>query len=580
MSALAAMLVAHGPRLLLGVTCVLGLGAVWTALLRDPAARRRSGLWTAGLSALYLATAAVPLPRFAIADAPTAASPAPGGANLAAALRVLGGDDMARSTAASAPASSAPTTSPSATPPAPPTAAAASIWPQLAVAGYGLGCAVAAAFWLCGACRLTRILRRARPTAAPFALPVGTRLFATDAAIRPFCCGIVRPRIVVPRTLLGAGRGDQLTAVLRHEAAHAAARDPLAQALLAALGIVLWCHPLFWWLCADVRFQAELCADDRAAANRRTAYARELLDLADDAGPHTAVPGTVAVFRRPSDFTRRIQMLLQPKTASPLPPSRLRRAAQALSLCALTAAAASTLGVPLPAQDPQRAAVQAECDKLRDEIAQLKNELAQFKARMASGSLVEVTEAVVPASAPSATTTGAAATPQPAGVPVLSQVPIVNRLFTKDPTATTPVPAGTPAAPLDTFQSANPFQPAGTSQAADGTSLEATADLTSRVIDLDSEIDVTRTELERLRPMAEAGVASQTDVRKAEVRLKALERKKAIVQKLVRGEIEATEAEIQWLLRRKKEGDKTEDLRLDSLLRRAAAKLDALRAVN
>lgn len=567
----------HGPRLLLGATLVLGLGALLTALVRDPASRRRSGLWTAGLSALYLGGAIAPLPRLSIAPLVEPIAPPAATSQLDAALAVLADEQAVRlPTALVAPEPATPNSIGTARTDAAPPADRSIDWVGVLGVGYLAGGAIAALWWLFGAARLARVLRVAHPAPTPLALPPRTRLLTVDGAIRPFCCGLVRAAIVVPRSLLASERRTQLAAVLRHEAAHARARDPLAQALLSALGVLLWCHPLFWWLRGDVRFQSELCADDAASSGARTAYARDLLDLVDHAGTHPSVPDTVAVFHRPSDFARRIQMLLQPKTASPLPPTRRRRIAQALALCALTATAVSTLGVPLPAQDPQRDAVQAECNRLRTEIAQLKDELALLKAQAAAAGADAGGFERTPAGLPGAAAPAAANDPrQKPGVPVLKDIPIVSNFFRNPGDAS----AG---APDDiAVQGLQPGSyPAFPSRANDSSTLDATADLASRVIDLDSELDVTRAELERLKPMAEAGVASTTDLRKTEVRLRALERKKAIVQKLVRGEIAATESEMQWLLRRKKEADKTEDLRIDSQLQRANAKLEALRAVN
>ncbi|MCA8954063.1 MAG: hypothetical protein KDE27_31435, partial [Planctomycetes bacterium] len=67
----------HGPTLFLGCTIVLAAGLLAARAQRTAAARRRLGIWTALASALYLAVAIVPLPRFGIAARTTGTGSAP-----------------------------------------------------------------------------------------------------------------------------------------------------------------------------------------------------------------------------------------------------------------------------------------------------------------------------------------------------------------------------------------------------------------------------------------------------------------------------------------------------------------------
>lgn len=74
---------------------------------------------------------------------------------------------------------------------------------------------------------------------------------------------------------------DRLDAVVRHELAHVARRDYLTSLLAATAGAVLWFLPGLWIARRQLRWQAELAADEAAAdAVGRELYARHLMAAA------------------------------------------------------------------------------------------------------------------------------------------------------------------------------------------------------------------------------------------------------------------------------------------------------------
>jgi Zn-dependent protease with chaperone function len=95
-----------------------------------------------------------------------------------------------------------------------------------------------------------------------------------------FTAGWWTPRVFVARALAAALSPEELTAVLVHEAAHVRRRDPLRFAVLRFLAHALWWLPTVRHLSADAVDQAELAADDAAAAQRPVALASALLALA------------------------------------------------------------------------------------------------------------------------------------------------------------------------------------------------------------------------------------------------------------------------------------------------------------
>lgn len=300
-------------------------------------------------------------------------------------------------------------------------------------------------------------------------------------------------------------------------------------------------------------------------------------------------------------------MLLQRQGRLSPAPSRARRALHTLAACTFVAAAGSLFGVPLAAQDPtpapaelrdQNQRLRAELDALRAELQQLRasldqgakrnsdaltRELAQDFMQDAMGRLAqpgrtqpvadhshpETTAETDPTQNPPQGTDPAApgATPPPAGVPVLRDIPLMRTLFVDTDNDGLPdqsVPAGTPAP--------SERQPAGASA-------EATADLATRCLDLQSELELAEATASEIQQLVAAGRVSTVEARKATVNLNNLRRKQAIVQRLIRGEIEATQSELGWLERKRKEADKTERLRLDMQFHRANTRLEVLRSV-
>src|SRR4030095_16772890 len=77
--------------------------------------------------------------------------------------------------------------------------------------------------------------------AAKLGLRQFPEVYVSPAAPMPMVVGLWRPSIVLPQQAPGAWRQPQWEAVLLHEGAHVARRDPWA-ALVQRLAIIL-----FWW---------------------------------------------------------------------------------------------------------------------------------------------------------------------------------------------------------------------------------------------------------------------------------------------------------------------------------------------
>jgi len=78
----------------------------------------------------------------------------------------------------------------------------------------------------------------------------------------PVAFGLVRPTLVLPASFAGEFSDREQEAILAHELAHLAARDPLWQLVADVLSAALWWHPLVWWLRGRLRTASEAAADE------------------------------------------------------------------------------------------------------------------------------------------------------------------------------------------------------------------------------------------------------------------------------------------------------------------------------
>ncbi len=225
------------------------------------------------------------------------------------------------------------------------------------LAAWAAGAALMALRLAGGALRVGRIVRRgAVPLPAEWAARVGTlsRALGLRAAARvrqsarvavPVLAGFLRPVVLVPAAALTGLTPAALEALIAHELAHLARRDPLVNLLQALLETLLFFHPAVWWVSRRLRVEREFCCDELVV--RRVAdplaYAQALLDMETlRSGPRTA--GAAALAADGGSLVNRIRRILAADPALPRPAGPLAAAGLALA-----AAAALLFGAALPA---------------------------------------------------------------------------------------------------------------------------------------------------------------------------------------------------------------------------------------
>ena len=205
--------------------------------------------------------------------------------------------------------------------------------PRLLFAGWLVGAIVFTTVHGMRLIRLRRFLKHSMP--APAWLDQLVRQLAGTLNVRPpqivvspvlcspLVCALGRPKLLWPAAL-----GEQLPkaareAVLLHELAHLRRRDHWVAWLELAAGVVWWFNPLYWYVCHQLRENAELACDAWVVGLRptsRRAYALALIEvtefvsLAPAATPAVAM-GNVARHA----LERRLTMILRERIAYRVP---------------------------------------------------------------------------------------------------------------------------------------------------------------------------------------------------------------------------------------------------------------------
>jgi beta-lactamase regulating signal transducer with metallopeptidase domain len=137
------------------------------------------------------------------------------------------------------------------------------------------------------------------------------RLFITPEVSTPLTWGIGKAVVLLPEDALDWPASHR-SVVLRHELAHVARRDTLAQLVAGVTCAVYWFHPLVWLTARRLRAECERACDDRVLSSGTTAadYALHLLLVARTANT-LGTPGFVALaMARSSRLEGRVRAIL------------------------------------------------------------------------------------------------------------------------------------------------------------------------------------------------------------------------------------------------------------------------------
>ncbi len=213
--------------------------------------------------------------------------------------------------------------------------------------------------------RLRRLLRGATVAAEPRLLAVVEHVAAqlglsrppavvlTDEGGAPFVCGLLRPVLVLPRSLMAELDPDHWRKVVLHELGHFKRRDLWWAWVPALARLVYFFHPVAHWISFRIRLERELACDQLAMMQSGCSasdYAEVLVQVVS----HASMPAELAISSLEGLSTfwkRRLTMLLATKQSSP---QLSRLAGLALVLAAIVACLLPTLRYsPVQAQSQQ-----------------------------------------------------------------------------------------------------------------------------------------------------------------------------------------------------------------------------------
>lgn len=154
-----------------------------------------------------------------------------------------------------------------------------------------------------------------------------------------------RPMVLLPSSWVTRLDPEVIEAIALHELEHVRRADVLLGYLQAALGIVLWFHPLAWWIERRLSRHREYACDDAAAESvGAPAYARALVD-AESMRSGVGV-GAVAFGGEGLSVRARVLRLVKPR-----PRSFIRRFGVALAPAVLAVVGLTVHAISPPAPE-------------------------------------------------------------------------------------------------------------------------------------------------------------------------------------------------------------------------------------
>jgi beta-lactamase regulating signal transducer with metallopeptidase domain len=188
---------------------------------------------------------------------------------------------------------------------------------------------------------LQAILRTSRPL--PFAGPIPVRV--SMSVLEPGLFGVLRPAVLLPQSLPQTLRPDEIEAILAHETAHHHRRDNLWAAVHMGVEVLVWFHPMVWWIGRRMIDERERACDAAVVqrGHRREVYARAILESCRVylRSPLACVSGASG-----SGLADRIETIM---TAEPAGPVAARHKAILLTLSMLVLTVPLLTGLAAPA---------------------------------------------------------------------------------------------------------------------------------------------------------------------------------------------------------------------------------------
>jgi beta-lactamase regulating signal transducer with metallopeptidase domain len=181
--------------------------------------------------------------------------------------------------------------------------------------------------WRCRPLRDVSIRNRVQSIASRIGLRRAIQTLTSNSLRSPAVFHWLFPVLALPSRFSDDYSAAQQEAVLAHELAHLARRDPAWQSVAMLACAVLWWQPLSWWSSRRLRAASEAAADEASLmiADGPRELAASLVSLAQRlTDPHLATGTSMQGNGLQSDLARRVERLLSLPAGARLAPSKLR----------------------------------------------------------------------------------------------------------------------------------------------------------------------------------------------------------------------------------------------------------------
>ncbi|WP_430451780.1 M56 family metallopeptidase [Rhodopirellula europaea] len=212
-----------------------------------------------------------------------------------------------------------------------------------------VGCVVAMVLWMRSHVLISRIMANGCAATDPKLVEIcesrrrALRLrrkiqcVVVNDDIGPAVCGLFRPRILLPSSLIRELNVDELRSVMVHEIEHIRRWDGLCSLLGRLLTVIHWFNPLAYVIRRNLRHQIELAVDASTIAavgeNMRRSYGELLIQLAQRP---SRLHGIAHMAAKRSNLRSRIDEIAIPAKASRVRSALAMLAAMVLMICGLT----------------------------------------------------------------------------------------------------------------------------------------------------------------------------------------------------------------------------------------------------
>ena len=185
---------------------------------------------------------------------------------------------------------------------------------------------------------------------------VRPRLLVTSEPTSPHVAGMLRPRIVLPESMLQTTGDDEIEFVLAHELAHLSRGDVWMQSAILAAQTLHWFNPFSWWTGRRLQATREAACDDFVVSRynqaSRSPYANAILAVSRHLQPPPLAAGVIGLFHRRSLVSDRVRRLADPVVRKPVREAISVGLVIALVVFGLTDASESASATPAIGAEP------------------------------------------------------------------------------------------------------------------------------------------------------------------------------------------------------------------------------------